>query len=99
MKYGKTWAAIDAAIKPSHELQRYTTISNLVSYMRQYPADAEILDWNLVVCAGHEMEDNEAAPIWNGVCAIFREERRGEGMKKWKKVNRVAGDTLTKEVV
>jgi hypothetical protein len=89
-KYSKTWKAIDEAIQQSHGLQRYTTISNLVSYMRQYPADTELLDWNLVVCAGHEMEDDEQAPIWNGVIGIFNSERHGEGMKKWNKVNKVA---------
>ena len=98
-KYAKTWAAIDAAIKWSHHLQRYTTISNLVSYMREFPADADILDWNLAVCAGHEMEDDEQAPIWNGVCDIWRQERYGAGMKKWNRVNKVAGQTLTKEAV
>ena len=90
MKYPRTWKAIDEAIQQSPGLQRYTIISNLVSYMRQYPADTEILDWNLVVCAGHEMEDDEAAPIWNEVCAVFREERLGERMKKWNKTNKVA---------
>lgn len=95
-KYGKTWAAIDSALSQSQRLQQHEVINRLVNYMRKYPADAELLDWNIAVCAGYEMEDVWSAPLWNGVLDVFHAERQGEGLVKWNKVNKVAGQ-ITKE--
>jgi hypothetical protein len=100
MKYPKTWAAIDAAIEKSHALKDYSTISRLVAYMRLYPHDTEILDWNLVCCAGNEMADDPKAPIWNAVIDIWHEERNAERRDDWNKTNKVARRTKSdKEVV
>lgn len=98
MKYPRTWKAIDAAIEKSHALTDYQTISRLVGYMRQCPHDAELLEWNLIVCAGHEMEDNQQAPIWNEVIDIWHEEKHGEGMAKFNQIDKVARQS-NKEVV
>lgn len=76
MKYSKTWKAIDQAIEQSHNLSEYSTISRTVSYMRQYPADVDCIEWNLGVIAGTEMLDNPAAPIWNGVITIWNVEKK-----------------------
>lgn len=100
MKYPRTWKAIDAAIERSHGLTDYSTISRLVGYMRQYPHDTEILDWNLVCCAGNEMADDPKAPIWNPVIDCWHEERNAERLTDWNKVNKVARQHKSaKEVV
>ena len=76
MKYPKTWKAIDAAIEQSHNLSEYPFISRTISYVRQYPSDAEIIDWNLGVVAGTEMKDDPKAPIWNSVIDIWNVEKQ-----------------------
>lgn len=76
MKYSKTWKAIDQAIEQSHGLSEYPYISRVISYVRQYPTDAEIISWNLVCCAGAEMLDNPKAPIWNPVIEVWQAEEK-----------------------
>jgi hypothetical protein len=75
-KYAKTWDAIDGALSRSTHLKGHPTIDRIVKYMRQYPRDVEILEWNLVVCAGEEMLDDPKAPIWNAVLDTWHEERK-----------------------
>ena len=89
-QYLKTWAAIDAAIKNSDALSEYPTISRIADYMRQYPRDIELLDWNLVCCVGNEMIDDLKAPIWNAVIDVWHEERSVESLADWNKANKVA---------
>jgi len=95
MKYPKTWKAIDAAIKQSSltGLTEYLTINNLVAYMREYPHDAELLEWNLVVCAGHEMIDDLKAPIWNSVLDVWHGEKHKDDAVRWNQINVVARET------
>ena len=100
MKYQNTWVAINAATEKSRGLTEYPTISQLVAYMRQYPHDVELLEWNLVCCAGNEMADNPKAPIWNEVLDIWHKEKNAERLNDWNKVNKVARQHKpTKEVV
>lgn len=75
-KYPKTWAAIDDALEKSKNLKQYPTIEALVKYMREYPHNADGLDFNLVVCAGNEMDDDPKSPIWNRVIEIWIAERK-----------------------
>jgi hypothetical protein len=89
-KYARTWKAIDAAIERSHGLSEYPYISRMIGYVRQYPTDAEALDWNLVCCAGAEILDSPQAPIWNGVIAIWNEERKEVADAKSKSPARLA---------
>jgi hypothetical protein len=58
--------------------------------MRQYPHDNELLEWNLVVCAGHEMIDDPKAPIWNEVIDIWHEEKHGKDEAKFNQIDKVA---------
>ena len=76
MKYARTWKAIDEAIDQSHGLSEYSTISRTIGYVRQFPTDADCIDWNLVVCAGAEMMDDPKSPIWNNVIKVWNEERK-----------------------
>lgn len=69
MKYPKTWQAIEDALERSaswaetehlndadEPVTVYEVIKKAVRYMRQYPTDKELLDWNLVRCAGSRDE-------------------------------------------
>jgi hypothetical protein len=89
MKYPKTWQAIEEALKQSEGWNEtdhlnnadepvtvYQFIESAVRYMRQYPTDKEIMDWNLVCCAGSEMKHDPAAPVWNRVIDIWIAEEK-----------------------
>lgn len=89
-KYARTWQAIDDAISKSHGLKQYPTISRLVGFMREFPHNVDYIDWNLVVCAGYEMDDDLKAPIWNGVLDVWNVEKREVALEQGKSTPRVA---------
>lgn len=76
MKYARTWKAIDQAIEQSHVLSEYPLISRTIGYVRQYPTDVEIIEFNLGSCAGAEMADNPQAPIWSPVIKVWLAEKK-----------------------
>lgn len=96
-KYANTWVAINAALDKSKEsLSQYNNIEQIVRYMRTRASDRDMLDWNLVICASYEMQDDPKSPIWNHVMEVFANECSAEDKNKWERVNRVARQ-LTRE--
>ena len=83
-KYSKTWSAIDDAISKSHDLKQYPFISRTIGYVRQYPHDRDIVEFNLGCCAGAEMEDDPKAPIWNAVVQVWLAEKKEVALEQSK---------------
>lgn len=93
MKYPKTWKAIDEALERSRGLSEYPKIKLIMSYVRQFPSDADLIDWNLVVCAGSEMDNDPASSIWNQVIHVWNEERKEVADAKSKSSTHMARTT------
>lgn len=51
------------------------SIQHYIDQLRDRAADKDIIEWNVTVCAGLEMQHDPKAPVWSEVIRVWREEK------------------------